>query len=517
MVLRFGGKNLLFFKDFDLEFSEGLNVITGETGAGKSILLRGLQALLGKKVEFLLGEDTWLEALILVKSVDEELREIGIKEGEHVVSLSSGKRWIYRIDGKMYPQAVVERLFEDSIHFHQQNSHVNLLKKRHQLSLLDRFCDNDRLLNEYKGAYQRMQELLNLIEGFSDRNIDQEIEELDRQLLFFEKYKPNEEEERSLKERFERISKAKQLTSFLEEISETLNDDILARLWRLVISAEKMSTLLPQGLSELLRSIVENSNEVKRMIHKFVEEIQIEDASEIEARLAIYNELRRRFGPDWENIKKNWMKLEQERKELLEKRQQLYLANKELVSIQRICWDLAQRLHERRIERAVEFEREVQKHLKELAMNVDFLVKIGKFDHLTPSGISDVEFVIKLEGGELRSLRDVLSGGELSRMVLAVQLVITGHAGGAFVFDEIDSGIGGITGNVLGEKLKSLSNRAQVIVVTHLPQVARHADRHFFVEKDGTDSMNVRQLSSKERKDELLRMIGGKDVWGDVV
>lgn len=517
MILRFSGKNLLFFKDFDLEFGEGFNVITGETGAGKSILLRGLQALLGKKVEFFDNEDTWLESLVLVKNVDGELRNIGIQEGEHIVSLSPGKRWVYRIDGRMYPQSIVEKLFEDSIQFHQQNSHVNLLKKRYQLSLLDRFCDNERSLAKYRDAYQRMQQLFNTIEELSNRDINQEIEELNQQLFFFEKYEPNEEEERSLRERFERISKAKQLISLLEEISETLSEDVLSRLWKSIISAEKMATLLPQNLIELLKDVVENSNEVKRMIRRFVEELQFEDTNEIETRLGVYNELRRRFGHDWESIKKNWSRLEQERKVLLEKKQQFQMVSKELISVQQDCWNLAQILHERRTNGAVEFEKQVQKHLKELAMNVNFLVKIEKLNQLTPSGISDVEFTIKFNDGELKSLKDVLSGGELSRMVLAVQLAVTGHAGNVFIFDEIDSGIGGITGNVLGEKLEFLSNQAQVIVVTHLPQVARYADVHFLVEKDGTNNMRVKRLDPKERKDELFRMIGGKDTWGDVV
>lgn len=517
MILRFSGKNLLFFKDFDLEFSEGFNVITGETGAGKSILLRGLQALFGKKVEFFDNEDTWLEALVLVKDVDEELRDMGIQEGEHVVSLSPGRRWIYRIDGRMYPQSIVEKFFEDSIHFHQQNSHVNLLKRRYQLSLLDKFCDNERLLAEYRNVYQRMQQLLKTMEELSNRNIDQELEELNQQLLFFEKYEPNEEEERSLREKFERISKAKQLTSLLEEISEILSEDVLSRLWKSIISAEKMATLFPHDLIELLKDIVESSNEVKRIIRRFIEELQFEDTNEIETRLGVYNELRRRFGPDWENIKKNWSRLERERKELLEKKQQFQIASKEFIAVQQDCWSLAQALHGRRINGAIEFERHVQKHLKELAMNVNFFVKIEKLDQLTPSGISDVEFTIKFDDGELRSLRDVLSGGELSRTVLAVQLAVTGHTGSVFVFDEIDSGIGGVTGNVLGEKLKLLSNQAQVIVVTHLPQVARYADVHFLVEKDGINNMRVKQLDPKERKDELFRMIGGKDMWGDVV
>jgi len=146
---------------------------------------------------------------------------------------------------------------------------------------------------------------------------------------------------------------------------------------------------------------------------------------------------------------------------------------------------------------------------------LNFSVKIERLNQLTFTGISDVEFVVEANN-EQRSLREVLSGGELSRMVLAVHLSVANQMGNVFVFDEIDSGIGGMTGNVLGEKLKSLSKSSQVIVVTHLPQIARHADAHFVVFKEDRN-MRVKSLTLEERKDELLRMIGGKDLWGDVV
>ncbi|WP_448523611.1 AAA family ATPase [Pseudothermotoga sp.] len=515
MILRFGGKNLLDFDSFDLEFSEGLNVITGETGAGKSILLRGLQALLGRRVELFNNGETWLEALVRMNDVDEELRDLGVREGEHIVSLSAGKRWIYRIDGRMYPQEVVEKLFENMVHFHQQNTHVNLLKRRYQLSLLDRFCDNVQVLSDYIEAYKRLIELHRIVEELSAEDLDRRIEELSGELSFFEKYKPSEDEERTLKERFERVNKAKQIVSLMEEVLRTLDEDLATRLWRLSFSAEKMASLVPKDLPGLLRDVAEKSDEVRALVRRFVDEIQLEDSHEVESRLSIYNELKRRFGPDWENIKKNWAKLEREKSELLESKRRLQLAERELRSIEERCWNLAEKLHENRVKATGEFEGFVNKHLRELAMNLNFSVKIERLNQLTFTGISDVEFVVEASN-EQRSLREVLSGGELSRMVLAVHLSVANQIGNVFVFDEIDSGIGGMTGNVLGEKLKSLSKSSQVIVVTHLPQIARHADAHFVVFKEDRN-MHVKSLTLEERKDELLRMIGGKDLWGHVV
>jgi len=515
MILRFAGKNLLYFDSFDLEFSEGLNVITGETGAGKSILLKGLQALLGKRVELFDNDETWLEALVLIDAVDEELKELGIQRGEHIVSLSAGKRWIYRIDGRMYPQSVVERMFENDVHFHQQNTHVNLLRKRYQLSLLDRFCDNPQLFSDYAEAYGRMIELRKIVEELNVENLDQRIEELNRELALFEKYKPSEDEEKTLKERFERINKAKQIVALVEEILNALDEDLTTRVWRLSFSAEKMASLVPKGLPGLLRDIAEKSDEVRKLVTRFINEMQLEDSREVEARLSVYNELKRRFGPDWEDIKKNWAKLEREKSELLSNKRQLELADRELRSIEKRCWDLAEKLHDNRLKAAGEFEGFVRQHLQELVMSLKFSVKIGRLNQLTPSGISDVEFVVEA-GGEEKPLRDVLSGGELSRMVLAVHLSVANHAGNVFIFDEIDSGIGGMTGNVLGEKLKSLSRTSQVIVVTHLPQIARYADTHFVVLKEDR-SMRVKSLTPEERRYELLRMIGGEDLWGDVM
>lgn len=515
MILRFSGRKLLQFDSFDFEFSEGLNVITGETGAGKSILLKGLQALLGKKVELFGDEETWLEAIVRIDHIDEEIEELGIEEGEHIVSLSAGKRWVYRLDGRMYPQSVVERLFEDRVHFHQQNSHVNLLKKRYQLSLLDKFCGNEQMLAEYFGLYRKMIQLEKIVRELSAENYDEKIEELNAELSFFERHKPSEEEERSLKERFEKIHRSKQLASLAGDILYTLDEDLSTQLWKLVRAAERTSSLLPRQLLELLRDVASGVDEIRLLVKKFMEELELEDSHELEARLSVYNELRRRFGPNWQDIKENWARLEKQRDELIAKKLQLQDAQRKLRSVEEHCWRLAKQLHENRRKAATELENLIKQNLEELSMTLQFTVKVEELDRLTATGVSDVEFVVEVNG-ETKPLREVLSGGELSRTVLAAHLSVVNQFGNVFVFDEIDSGVGGMTGNVLGEKLKLLAKNSQVIVVTHLPQIARHADAHFVVMKQN-DSMHVKQLAMEERKAELLRMIGGKDVWRDVV
>ncbi|MFN4189631.1 MAG: AAA family ATPase, partial [Pseudothermotoga sp.] len=203
MLIRFAGKNLLYFDQFEFLFSEGLNVITGETGAGKSVLLRALQAVLGKKVELPSNESCYLEALIALPK--KTLSEFGIDDQEIVVSLSPGKRWVYRLNGRMCTQSMIETLFEDIVHFHQQNSQTGLLKPRNQQIFLDAFLDDQEVLQQYSQVYGHMKELEKFLNEIDVEKLKRELDELQTQIEYFDRIKPSEEEEILLKERYERI------------------------------------------------------------------------------------------------------------------------------------------------------------------------------------------------------------------------------------------------------------------------------------------------------------------------
>ncbi|MFN4190424.1 MAG: chromosome segregation protein SMC, partial [Pseudothermotoga sp.] len=175
--------------------------------------------------------------------------------------------------------------------------------------------------------------------------------------------------------------------------------------------------------------------------------------------------------------------------------------------------ELAQKIHDERLQAAQAINSQVERHLKDLAMNMSFSIKVEKMQDLNANGIDQIEFVVTLPNQEQLPIKGILSGGELSRLLLSLELVLASSLSSQIlIFDEVDAGIGGMVGNVLGKKLKEVSMNLQTIVVTHLPQIAAHADKHFVVERF-MDKMILKALNEDEKRKELLRMIGGEEIF----
>jgi len=515
MVIRFAGRNLLYFDEFEFDLSDGLNVITGETGAGKSILLRALQALFGRKVDLPVSDDSYIEALVSLPQ--ERLSQFDIGEDQIVVSLSLGRRWIYRLNGRMITQGMVEAIFEDLVHFHQQNSQTGLLKPKNQLAFLDVFQNDQDILQEYQEAYKRLKELERLVKDFDVEETQKQLEDLQTQIDYFQKINPSQEEEILLKERYQRILKQQQIAEIVSKINLIMENDSpngFVSLWDVLHSVEKIASVFPAGFLELLKEIIEKSEELNKMARSILQETEIEDAKEIEERIWAYNDLKRRYGPEIKDVIEHFENIKRKARELKEKFKEFSRAKEEMVQLKARAFSLAEKIHENRLRAADHISREVKKHLKDLAMKIEFFVRIDKLSDLTSNGIDEVEFSVSLPNGERLPVRGILSGGELSRLLLSLELVCASKfSSQILVFDEVDAGIGGMVGNILGRKLKEVSENFQTIVVTHLPQIAVHADRHFVVERK-SDKMTLRCLTNEERKSELLRMVGGEEIFG---
>jgi len=521
MLIRFHGENLLYFNNFDIEFDDRLNVITGETGAGKSILLKALQALLGNKTELPAGNGCYLEALFdPSENLKRQLRDLSLEEDELVVSLTIGKRWVYRLNGRMFPQSTVAQLFEDEVQFHQQNSQTSLLKPRNQIALIDSFYDSKELLEEYQNVYREYRETEKYLSDHREEILQKRLDELQAQLEYFEKVNPSLSEEKELREKYERMVKFQELSEMLAVVLSILegeSEGSLRNLWNILHKLEKNKHLLPTGFVELLEEIVEKSEELSRIAKTTLEEMEIEDLRSIEERIWDYNELKRRYGPELEDVMKYYENIKQERDRLAEELLKLKQAVQKISVLRKNAFDLAKKIHSARIEAAKQLEYQIENHLKDLSMSTKLTISIRELKDLTLTGISEVDFLILSHKNEQAPMKNVLSGGELSRMMLALELAIANRFfSKTLIFDEIDSGIGGLTGNVLGIKLSKVSKSLQTIVVTHLPQIARFADRHFVVEKTEQSKMILKMLSGEERKKEMVRMIGGEQIlWGE--
>ncbi len=514
MLIRFAGKNLLYFDQFEFLFSEGLNVITGETGAGKSVLLRALQAVLGRKVELPSNESCYLEALISLPK--KTLSEFGIDDQEIVVSLSPGKRWIYRLNGRMCTQSMIETLFEDIVHFHQQNSQTGLLKPKNQQIFLDTFLDDQEVLQQYSQVYGHMKELEKFLNDIDVEKLKRELDELQTQIEYFDRVKPSEEEETLLKERYERILRRQQIAQILSEITTIIENDSpkgFAILWDMLQKCQKMASLFPSGFVDLLKEVLDKSDELHRFAKTTLQELEIEDVQEIERRIWDYNDLKRRYGPEIKDVIKYFQGIKSKYDEVNRKFKDFSQAKEQIRQLRNRALELAQKIHDQRLQVAQAINSQVERHLKDLAMNMSFSIKIEKMQDLNANGIDQIEFVVILPNQERLPIKGILSGGELSRLLLSLELVSASSLSSQIlIFDEVDAGIGGMVGNVLGKKLKEVSKNLQTIVVTHLPQIAAHADKHFVVERL-MDKMILKALNEDEKRKELLRMIGGEEIF----
>lgn len=514
MLVHFAGKNLLYFDQFEFSFSEGLNVITGETGAGKSVLLRALQAVLGRKVDLPANDNCYLEALITVP--DQKLAEFGIDEDEVVISLSLGKRWVYRLNGKMCTQSTVELLFEDLVYFHQQNSQTGLLKPKNQQIFLDAFLEDQRIVEEYSQLYRTVKELEKFLNEIDLQTLQKQIENLRSEIEYFDRVKPSEEEEISLKEKYERILKRQQIAEILSKVTSVIENDSpdgFATLWDVLQRSEKLSRFFPAGFVDLLKEVLEKSQELNRFAKSNLQELEIEDIKEIEQRIWDYNDIKRRYGPEIKDVIEYFIKAKSRYDELNSKLQKFSQAKEQIKQLRNRAFELADEIHDQRVKAAKDITEQVKKHLKDLAMNMNFLVKIEKLQDLNAAGIDQVEFTVVLPNQDQLPIKNILSGGELSRLLLCLELVYASKfSSQTLVFDEVDAGIGGMVGNMLGRKLKDVSKNLQTIVVTHLPQIAVQADRHFVVERS-MDKMVLKTLNEDEKKKELLRMIGGEEIF----
>ena len=517
VIVKLRGENLLFFGSFEIDFHPGLNVITGETGAGKSVLVRALQALCGVKDNYDLGGQFYIEALISSSDqVKEKLTEMGLETDEVVVSLSGGKRWVHRINGKMYPRSIVNELLQEFARFHTQNSQNSLLRNNCLLSMLDEFGSNKETLALYTSVYKKLRKMEQEIKEYNLNDLKREIEFLREEVKRFERVNISEQEEKELEVRFKRASEARNLRRILSELMEILENDDLSpmnSLRQLEREISKYAEMLPSGFCDLIAELLRSSDEISRLCRNVIDDLEEEDVDALEQRMWIYNDLKRRYGPEMKDVVNYYDSAKQKLADLKLRFERLNNISEEIKKIQDQAFKLADNLHENRVEAGKKICSEAERHLKDLSMNAKLYFELLRMNSLRSTGITSVELMtITNAGSEPMPVRAVASGGELSRLMLSLELALADKMNlGTLIFDEIDSGISGMVGNVLGEKLKTVSNKFQTVVVTHLPQIACLADRHFVVEKRQTDKtqMSIKVLAEDERNSELTRMVGG--------
>jgi DNA repair protein RecN (Recombination protein N) len=559
MLTQITVKNLAIVDSLELEFNSGLSVLTGETGAGKSILIDALSLVLGDRADSSLvrtgakrADITACFDLSKQKSIAKWLEENDLSdeadEKECILrrSINQNGRSKGYVNGQAVPLQILRELGEQLINIHGQNSHQQLLHHQNQRQLLDDHAHLFTLNKELNGVFLQWKNKSKEYAQLKAQQQDQfqQIELLSYQLDELEQFEPIQGELKGLEEEYKKLNHASETNEKLNDLFQQLSD---GGSFSLQGSSQQQSVL--QVLSHCDKTLEEVSaydeslKEVQEMLSQAL--IQVEEASQeishrlsateldpdqldqLNERISLYHELSRKHQSNpyellakFEELKAQLSKLENS---------DTYLGELEgqINNLYDNYFKLAQQLSKGRKNAASELSTLVEKHIHDLGMeqakfSIDLKPTIGS--SLSESkrqpvkdGLEQIFFMVSTNPGQATGLLSkIASGGELSRISLAIQVVTAQYSQiPTLIFDEIDVGVGGKIAEMIGAKLHLLGKQAQILCVTHQAQVAAHGDQHFQVEKntkDQTTVSTIEALTMDHRIDELARMMGGKSI-----
>ena len=530
-------KNFAIIDELELSFLRGFNVITGETGAGKSIILSAVHLLLGDKATDELirssEEEASVEALFDVsghKKVMEKIKEKHSKaqnEGEEVfvirrVLSRSGRGKVF-VNANLATLGMLSEIGEELLSIYGQHEHQTLQRVETHMDILDEFGELAEVRDDVRSHFEKLTSLSQEI-GRIRNEKDRRIKE--RDLMAFqskeiEASKIQAGEEEAWREERRILVHAEKLMGFANLSEEAIygeEDSALGRIQTILRKGQEMGSIDP-SLSPLLKnleSIRIQLEEAALALRDYSRKVEINPArlEEVENRLEEIDRLKKKYGPTAEDILLFKKRIDEALQSFTSDEERLSQLEVELEPLRKETVALAERLSKERKRTAVELKKSIEKELGSLGMKkTTFEVRIDAVS-LSSKGIDRVEFLISPNiGEEVKPLAKIASGGELSRIMLAMKRILA-RVGGrqVLIFDEVDSGIGGAIAEVVGRKLRDLSQQHQVICVTHLPQIACFADSHHSVRKEVKGGRTVTLVDHLEKEsvvDEIARMLGG--------
>lgn len=526
-------KNLALIEKADIEFGEGLNILTGETGAGKSIIIGSVTMALGGKVPKDMirkgAEYAYAELLFTVTEPEKvrALKEMDVCPDEGGTVIISRKimptRSLCKINDETVTAGKLKAITGLLIDIHGQHEHQSLLYKHKHLEILDKY--HERTSHDVKqniaGLYRTYTGLKERLASFQ---LDEEARLREMDFLRFEideiegaAVKDGEEEE--LTARYRLFNNARKITESLSAAYEAVNTDTLDYALKEVEHVASFDEKLG-AIRDQLFDADAILNDISREISAYMEDMSFdaEEYQELEERLDVIHNLEAKYGKTAELIREN---LENKRKRLEELEDYDALKQKterDLADTEKQLEELCGQLSKMRKAAAKELTAKIKAGLTDLNfIDVEFSMEFNRLDHFTAGGYDEAEFMISTNPGEpMKPLGMVASGGELSRIMLAIKTVLADSDDiPTLIFDEIDTGISGRTAQMVSEKLSYIAKNHQVICITHLPQIAAMADAHYEIAKtaeSGRTTTTIRPLAETEMVEELARLLGGAKI-----
>ena len=539
-------KNFALIDDIILEFEPGLNILTGETGAGKSILLDAVQVALGGRAsaEYIrAGTD---KAIVQVafqpetSDVIKNLEDLGIEiSGEEVLVLSreisrNGRNWC-RVNGQVVTLSGYRQAGSGLVDLHGQHQQQSLLHLERYLDLLDSYGGEQVIqqrskVEKYYHQWQKVQTKLQQMQS-NAQDLARQIDVIKFQVQEIENAQLTAGEDQQLINERKLLANAEKISALANTVYQNLYDGAnqqkpaATELIDAGVNALRELAGYDQKLIPLLKSLEETLYVVEdtaREVAQFIDGVEY-DAQRldyIEKRIDEINHLKRKYGDSVAEILRYHQNMLEQLTEITGGTEQLSELQQKLVEYRQLWEQEAQVLSSLRHDLAVKIQKGISQELKDLEMGkVKFEIVLEILDKPTAKGIDSIQFLISTNPGEpLKSLHKIASGGELSRFMLAMKSLLAGTDKIAtLIFDELDTGVGGRALYAVGQKMSQISKYCQVITVTHAPQVASFADNHFLIKKEVVQNKTytkIFNLDDQGRLNELARMLGGKEATG---
>ena len=530
-------ENIAVIKNLDIDFESGFSVLSGETGAGKSIIIDSINMLSGNRISRELvrtGEEKAVVSAVFCDLSDEVisiLEDYGFEADDSIMlqrTLSKDGKSLVKLNGRTVTQAIQKDVCRLLINIHGQNENQRLMNKGAQLDILDAFAENKELLAKYSEAYSKLTEAKRRLDELNSSQAEKmrmrDIYAFQLEEINSVKLKDGEEE---------KLESERNRLGSIEKISEKVNlvyralyagekGSAVYLLERSAAALDKISDVLPE-LKEFSARLNDYKYEIEDIAltvreYASASENPTEQLNKIESRLDAINKLKRKYGNSVEEILAFRDKTAELLNEIDNSDDIKEDISNEIKRSGKIASALAEEIRERRSSAADKITVGVMENLRFLDMpKVKFKVSVTPTGKLRSDGGDDVEFLIATNAGEpLMPLEKIASGGELSRIMLALKCVLSDKDGvGTVIYDEVDAGISGKTSRKVGIKLKEISKLMQIISVTHSAQIASLADSHYLISKsdvDGRTESKVELLDYDGRVSEVARILGGINI-----
>ena len=539
MLLNLHVKNLALIEDTEIEFGKGMNILTGETGAGKSILLGSVNLALGSKagsdVIGRYGESAFVELSFLVEDADKisRLQEMDIYPEDGIVTISRrilpGKS-VIKVNGETMTAANVRKITELLIDIHGQHDHQSLLYKKNHLDILDEFAKEELVVFKEKLSVE-FSKYIDLKKKLSQMDVSEEERNRERDFLQFEikeieDAKLNIGEDEDLEALYRKIVNSKKIIEEFNHATHLMSDnmennvaDMVGRAYVAVNQVSQYDEAL-NSLLEQLSAIDSQINDFNYELKNYISEMDFDDRlfAETENRLNLINGLKSKYGNSIENILDYYKKSVEKLEYYNDYEHKLSLLKNELSKSEGNVNILCEELSSIRKKASLILQNEIKEALIDLNFEqVSFEIHISRDNSISKNGYDEAEFMISVNPGEaVKPLAKIASGGELSRIMLGIKSVLAGKDDiDTLIFDEIDTGISGRTAQRVSEKMSEISKNHQIICITHLPQIAAMADTHFLIQKeivDGFTKTDILPLDDNAMITELSRMLGGSEI-----